>query len=90
MSHDAIYIFVYINLESKTPQVIRNLLFLHGPEVAGAPIALVCAAGSRSILPALCFQHCRRKSMISKKNNRFVKTCDDLGDSVVPRASCCR
>lgn len=24
--------------------------------------------------------------MISKKNNRFVKTCDDPGDSVVPRA----
>lgn len=56
MSHDAIYISVYINLESKTPQVIRNLLFLRGPEFAGAPVALACAAGSRHILPALFLQ----------------------------------
>lgn len=44
MTHDAIYIFTDINLESKTQQVIKNLLFLHGPEFAGAPAALTCAA----------------------------------------------
>ena len=81
-----LYIFIRINLESKTHQVIKNLLFLHGPEFAGAPAALALAARSSGILPALLCQCWRRKSVISEKNDRFVKNSDSLGDSVVPRA----